>query len=338
MEKYIFKRILNELDRYENNFTSNDQIKQHLIDNPNIKLSAQQIDKVVDYLLAYNYLTKNDDHYDLVANITLFARSLSNGLCEALALLESICVDLELQKFFVMNKNRSFELADFLKVLKNQDIWLDIILESKLFVQDNHQYSINPHLKPYVFSLFNEINQHGYLISSLTFAFFIKETICFDEIELRNVDSNIIQYDNYKKIMKILPKRGIPENRSISENLQSFYKDILVQEFKHRCPLCDIDIPNMLIASHIKPFRDCGHTIESTDNNNGILLCKNHDFLFDQGYISFDTEGKIMICKQINPRKYTSFNINSNLQLEKALLTKRRLQFLEYHRSTYYKN
>jgi predicted restriction endonuclease len=64
-----------------------------------------------------------------------------------------------------------------------------------------------------------------------------------------------------------------------------------MHEFDHQCPICGTNIPAMLIASHIKPFRDCAHIFECADHNNGLLLCRNHDYLFDQGYFSLNEDG-----------------------------------------------
>jgi len=41
-----------------------------------------------------------------------------------------------------------------------------------------------------------------------------------------------------------------------------------------------------LKASHIKAWKDCTSTQERLDSNNGLLLCANHDALFDQYLIS----------------------------------------------------
>lgn len=91
----------------------------------------------------------------------------------------------------------------------------------------------------------------------------------------------------------------------------------------------------MLIASHIKPFRDCAHLYEPIDNNNGLLLCRNHDYLFDQGYISFNDDGFLLISKELKKtRSYREmYHLPLNFKLDERLLTKERKLFLQYHRS-----
>lgn len=61
----------------------------------------------------------------------------------------------------------------------------------------------------------------------------------------------------------------------------------------NRCCLCEMENPEFLIASHIKPWAESERK-EKLDVNNGFLMCPNHDRIFDKGYITFDDDGKII--------------------------------------------
>ena len=52
----------------------------------------------------------------------------------------------------------------------------------------------------------------------------------------------------------------------------------------------------LLVASHIKPW-SISDANEKLDIHNGLLMCPNHDKLFDRGYISFDDTGRILISE-----------------------------------------
>ena len=80
-------------------------------------------------------------------------------------------------------------------------------------------------------------------------------------------------------LLKIMPKRGIPTNRDISKDLQVFFKDTLMHEFDRTCPICGIHMPHKLIASHIKPFRDCAHIFEAADPQQRIASMQKSRFL-----------------------------------------------------------
>jgi putative restriction endonuclease len=80
------------------------------------------------------------------------------------------------------------------------------------------------------------------------------------------------------------------------------------------CELCGLKDKRFLIASHIKPWRDCSHS-ERLDINNGILLCPNHDRLFDTGYITFSTSGKIIISTKLDDEAKSIMQISEDLSI-----------------------
>ncbi|WP_237704111.1 HNH endonuclease [Planococcus donghaensis] len=53
-----------------------------------------------------------------------------------------------------------------------------------------------------------------------------------------------------------------------------------------KCALCGVYNPRLLIVSHIKPWSTSTND-ERLDVHNGLLLCSNHDALFDKKLISF---------------------------------------------------
>ena len=95
-----------------------------------------------------------------------------------------------------------------------------------------------------------------------------------------------------------------------------------------KCCLCGFDEPDLLIASHIKPWSESAPD-ERTDVNNGLLLCPNHDKLFDKYYISFDEEGIILISDGLIETQQKLMNINSNMRINR---TEKIKTYMEYHR------
>lgn len=93
------------------------------------------------------------------------------------------------------------------------------------------------------------------------------------------------------------------------------------------CNICDCNIPEILVASHIKPWSKSTNT-EKLDSNNGLLLCPTHDTLFDKGYISFDSDGKITISSLIDDTNKELLNINYDQKID---VNSRISHFLKYH-------
>ena len=109
---------------------------------------------------------------------------------------------------------------------------------------------------------------------------------------------------------------------------QSAFRKLLMRRYTHCC-LCDVDDESLLAASHIKPWAKSNHA-EKVDVNNGLLLCPNHDKLFDRGYISFDNGGHIVISDELSENSAISMNIKNDMQIE---LSNDNIKYMEYHRN-----
>jgi putative restriction endonuclease len=115
--------------------------------------------------------------------------------------------------------------------------------------------------------------------------------------------------------------------------LHLLYKNQLREESfsiynEEKCMVERLAYP-VLIASHIKPFIK-SDDIEAYDVNNGFLLSRNIDSLFDLGYITFDDNGKIIFSKKLPKDVVKSV---SNYSLEKVFLNDKRKEYLGYHRT-----
>lgn len=115
--------------------------------------------------------------------------------------------------------------------------------------------------------------------------------------------------------------------------LHLLYKNQLFEESEEKfnkkriCFLEKREYP-VLIASHIKPFIE-SNEIEAYDPNNGLLLSRTIDSLFDLKYISFTDEGKIIFSKRLSKDVVEFWK---NYSLDEHILNEQRRKYLEYHR------
>lgn len=65
------------------------------------------------------------------------------------------------------------------------------------------------------------------------------------------------------------------------------------------CRICGVATPNLLIASHIKPWRACSTAAERLDGANGLMMVPHADFLFDRGLLSFEEDGRPIFSSQL---------------------------------------
>lgn len=162
---------------------------------------------------------------------------------------------------------------------------------------------------------YNQVSYLCNLLSKLDNILFHKSKLYFKEDAERIFGEEL--YRGAKKRNPYL--HGIYRNLLHSESNEYFNSD--------KCMVERIAYP-VLIASHIKPFIVCNDS-EAYDVNNGFLLSKNIDSLFDLGYITFDTNGKIIFSKKLPNDVLKSV---SNYSLDIIFLNEKRKKYLEYHR------
>lgn len=143
-----------------------------------------------------------------------------------------------------------------------------------------------------------------------------------NELDLNDIE-NIIDSEITETEKKQIIKSRIGQS--------AFKKALLAVEKK--CRLCGVSDERFLVASHIKPWSQSDNQ-ERLDVNNGLLLCPNHDALFDKGYISFDDDGVILISANLDEAAKVFLNINESM---KIAINERRQHYMEWHRENIFK-
>lgn len=114
---------------------------------------------------------------------------------------------------------------------------------------------------------------------------------------------------------------------------QNKYRKALEKLWDSQCAVTGVSIPEVLRASHAKPWKDCETGKERIDPYNGFLLNANLDALFDKFLISFSDDGKILISPKIGKTDLTKLGINVDMKLRR--LDPRHIPYLSYHRSVF---
>lgn len=81
---------------------------------------------------------------------------------------------------------------------------------------------------------------------------------------------------------------------------QDLFREGLFAYWRGRCAVTGIEIPELLRASHIKPWRDCADA-ERLDIHNGLLLAAHLDALFDAHLLSFGEQGEAIWAATASP-------------------------------------
>jgi len=80
---------------------------------------------------------------------------------------------------------------------------------------------------------------------------------------------------------------------------QNFFRTAVISAYNNRCCIAGIDATKLLIASHIKPWRDSNPETERTNPRNGLCLCSLYDKAFDVGLMTIDSDYKIVLSKSL---------------------------------------
>ncbi|MCW4369304.1 HNH endonuclease [Bifidobacterium bifidum] len=114
---------------------------------------------------------------------------------------------------------------------------------------------------------------------------------------------------------------------------QSYFRNSLLQNYHGTCCITGMQIPKLLIASHIKPWK-ASTPNEKTAASNGLLLNAFHDRAFDQGLISIDDDYRIMVNhdkvrhSDINDRWLYDFDGH---EISLPAISQPSHEFIEYH-------
>lgn len=115
---------------------------------------------------------------------------------------------------------------------------------------------------------------------------------------------------------------------------QAFFRKAVLSEYDNKCCITGINIPKLLRASHIKPWKDCNDINEKSNPRNGLLLNALHDVAFDSGFITLDLNYRVVVSSQLQSAdvsncefitKYCGCKISAPTRFFPAK------EFIEYH-------
>lgn len=113
----------------------------------------------------------------------------------------------------------------------------------------------------------------------------------------------------------------------MSRRGQGLFRNELIK-YWDGCAVSRCSLTDVLVASHIKPWKDSTND-ERLDVFNGLLLLPNYDKLFDLGYITFTPEGKVIISKILSKNDKRLLGLTATLSL--CRVEEAHKSYLKYH-------
>lgn len=113
---------------------------------------------------------------------------------------------------------------------------------------------------------------------------------------------------------------------------QSLFKRRLLT-IEKQCRVTGIADLRFLRASHIKPWAKCSNGSERIDGSNGLLLSPHADFLFDRGWITFESDGSLVRSDQLPDDVVSRIGLNLDHGRKCGDFFETQKSYLEYHRN-----
>jgi len=99
------------------------------------------------------------------------------------------------------------------------------------------------------------------------------------------------------------------------------------------CRITRVEKPEHLRASHCKPWRDSNNA-ERLDGENGLLLTPTIDHLFDRGFISFESNGDLLISPVAHVNSLERMGIDTANGVNVGSFSSGQRQYLDFHRNS----
>jgi len=128
-----------------------------------------------------------------------------------------------------------------------------------------------------------------------------------------------------------LPRSTEAERLVVQRVGQDVFRRGLFDYWEGRCAITGLAVPELLRASHIKPWADCEQDAERLDVHNGLLLGAHLDAAFDAGFISVAEDGAVLVSRALPPAARALLGLDRPLKVRGLRHAHER--YLPWHRA-----
>lgn len=133
-----------------------------------------------------------------------------------------------------------------------------------------------------------------------------------------------------------LPRTTEAERLVIQRVGQDIFRQGLLDYWEGRCAITGLAVPELLRASHIKPWAACETDAERLDVYNGLLLAPHLDAAFDQGFITVGDAGDVVVSPALDSTARRTMGLMDALSVQGPLHGQR--SYLLWHRERVFRN
>jgi predicted restriction endonuclease len=115
---------------------------------------------------------------------------------------------------------------------------------------------------------------------------------------------------------------------------QNLFRQALMEYWGGACAVTGLHLPELLRASHAKPWADCATDAERLDVFTGFLLSANLDALFDTGLMTFADDGTAVFSSRLTPDQLSVLGLSDEEHMKLRWVSPAHLQYLAWHRNS----
>lgn len=134
----------------------------------------------------------------------------------------------------------------------------------------------------------------------------------------------------FEKQVAALPRTTEAERLVVQRVGQNLFRSGLLDLWEGRCAITGLAVPQLLRASHMKPWADCGSDGERLDVYNGLLLAAHLDAAFDGGLITVTDDGAVVVSEQLDTAACRVLGLDGPLRVHG--LSSLHRYYLSWHR------
>lgn len=131
-------------------------------------------------------------------------------------------------------------------------------------------------------------------------------------------------------------------NFNKAKSSSTIFRQAVLASYNGACCITGLSNPELLVASHIKPWKDSTSN-EKTDPKNGLCLNSLYDKAFDRGFITISDKYEIIvsnkirdICNGESVDKFFNVLKGHKINLPEKFLPQK--EYLQHHNDCIYEN
>lgn len=141
--------------------------------------------------------------------------------------------------------------------------------------------------------------------------------------------------DAFRQATANMPRTTETDRVVVTRVGQTMFRAALLDYWQGRCCVTGLEMPELLRASHIKPWASCERDDERLDVFNGLLLAPHLDAMFDAGWMTVAPDGAVEISSSLSAEARETLGVSRPLKVHR--IRPEHARYLAFHSDHVYR-